>query len=86
MDEIVRELASGSEPTPLWRRDPGLNLLRGYAKTPSFGAAGITSFLQNGGSLEVAQRIAGHADSRTTKLYDRRAQQVLVEDMERIRY
>jgi len=27
--------------------------------------------------LEVAQRIAGHADSRTTKLYDRRGQKVL---------
>jgi hypothetical protein len=35
---------------------------------------------------EVAQRIAGHADSRTTKLYDRRGQKVLVEDMERIHY
>jgi hypothetical protein len=31
--------------------------------------------------LEVAQRIAGHADSRTTKLYDRRGQKVLLEDM-----
>jgi integrase/recombinase XerD len=31
-------------------------------------------------------RIAGHADSRTTKLYDRRGQKVLLEDMERIRY
>ena len=28
------------------------------------------------------QRIAGHADSRTTKLYDRRGQKVLLEDME----
>jgi integrase/recombinase XerD len=52
----------------------------------SFRAAGITHFLENGGSLEVAQRIAGHADSRTTKLYDRRAEKLLVEDMERIRY
>jgi hypothetical protein len=32
------------------------------------------------------KRIAGHADSRTTKLYDRRGQKVLLEDMERIRY
>jgi hypothetical protein len=31
-------------------------------------------------------RIAGHADSRTTKLYDRRGQKVLLEDMEPIRY
>jgi integrase/recombinase XerD len=52
----------------------------------SFRATGITNFLENGGTLEVAQRIAGHADSRTTKLYDRRGQRVLVEDMERIRY
>jgi hypothetical protein len=37
-------------------------------------------------TLEAAQRIAGHADSRTTKLYDRRGQKVLLEDMERIRY
>ena len=52
----------------------------------SFRAAGITNFLENGGNLEVAQWIAGHADSRTTKLYDRRGQKVLLEDMERIRY
>jgi hypothetical protein len=50
------------------------------------GLPGITNFLENGGTLEVAQRIAGHADSRTTKLYDRRGQKVLLEDMERVRY
>ncbi len=52
----------------------------------SFRATGITNFLENDGSLEAAQRMAGHADSRTTKLYDRRGQKVLLEDMERIRY
>jgi pyruvate/2-oxoglutarate dehydrogenase complex dihydrolipoamide dehydrogenase (E3) component len=51
----------------------------------SFRATGITNFLENDGTLEAAQRIAGHADSRTTKLYDR-GQKVLLEDMERIRY
>jgi hypothetical protein len=35
---------------------------------------------------EASQRIAGHADSRTTKLYDRRGQKILLEGMERIRY
>jgi len=45
-----------------------------------------TNYLENDGTLEVAQRIAGHADSRTTKLYDRRGQKLLLEDMERIRY
>jgi integrase/recombinase XerD len=52
----------------------------------SFRVTGITNFLENGGTLEMAQRIAGHADSRTTKLYDRRSQKVFLEDMERIWY
>jgi integrase/recombinase XerD len=51
----------------------------------SFRAHRDHQFLENGGTLEVAQRIAGHADSRTTKLYDRRGQKVLLEDME-LRY
>ena len=55
-------------------------------KPANLRAAGITNHLENDGTLEVAQRIAGHADSRTTKLYDRRGQKVLLEDMERIRY
>src|SRR6516225_6428504 len=37
----------------------------------SFRATGITNCLENDGTLEAAQRIAGHADNRTTKLYDR---------------
>ena len=51
-----------------------------------FRATGITNFLENDGTLEAAQRIAGHADSRTTKLYDRRGQKVILEDVERSRY
>jgi integrase/recombinase XerD len=51
----------------------------------SFRATGVTNFLENHDTLEAAQRIAGHADSRTTNLYDR-GQKVLLEDMERIRY
>jgi integrase/recombinase XerD len=52
----------------------------------SFRATGITEFSGKRGHLEAAQRIAGHANSRTTKLYDRRGQKVLLEDMERVRY
>jgi hypothetical protein len=53
---------------------------------PFLPRGGITNFPANGGALEDAQRIAGHADSRTTKLYDRRAERVLPGDMERVRY
>ena len=57
--------------------------LPAYYSPHSFRATGITNFLENDGTVEAAQRIAGQADSRTTKLYDRRGQKVLLEDMER---
>ena len=37
----------------------------------TFRATGITTYLQNGGTLEHAQTIANHESPRTTKLYDR---------------
>jgi integrase len=52
----------------------------------SFRASGITQFLENGGSLETAQQIADHADSRTTKLYDRRATRLELSEIARIKY
>ncbi|MGC1954837.1 MAG: tyrosine-type recombinase/integrase, partial [Gammaproteobacteria bacterium] len=42
----------------------------------SFRGTGITIYLQNGGELEIAQRMAGHMSPRTTKLYDRRADEI----------
>ena len=39
----------------------------------TFRATGITAYLSNGGTLEHAQRIAGHASPKTTKLYDSRS-------------
>lgn len=52
----------------------------------SFRATGITTFLDNGGSLETAQEIAGHADSRTTKGYDRRATRLKLSEIARVTY
>jgi integrase len=49
-------------------------------------ATGITNYLENGGSLETAQYMAGHADPRTTRLYDRRKKMVSRSEVERIRY
>lgn len=60
--------------------------IEGRFSCHSFRATGITNYLENGGSLEKAQWIAGHSDSRTTKLYDRRALKATVEDIERVRY
>lgn len=52
----------------------------------SFRATGITEFLANGGALETAQELANHADSRTTRLYDRRATRVELAEIVRIRF
>lgn len=50
----------------------------------SFRGTGITNYLENGGSLSEAQRMAGHADPRTTRLYDRRDQRITRGEVERI--
>ena len=50
----------------------------------TFRATGITAYLSNGGTLEHAQQIAGHASPRTTKLYDRTADTVTLDEIERI--
>lgn len=52
----------------------------------SFRGTGITNFLENGGTLETAARIAQHASTKTTQLYDRRRQQVDQGEIERIRF
>lgn len=50
----------------------------------SFRATGITAYLCNGGLLETAQALAGHASARTTSLYDRRSDVVGAGEIERI--
>lgn len=50
----------------------------------TFRATGITTYLQSGGSLEHARRIAGHQSSRTTKLYDRTNDAIDIAEIERI--
>lgn len=51
----------------------------------TFRATGITTYLENGGELETAQHIAGHASANTTRMYDHRDQNVAQEEIERIR-
>ena len=50
----------------------------------TFRATGITAYLKNGGRLEVAQQMAAHESSRTTGLYDRRNDEVSLDEVERI--
>jgi site-specific recombinase XerD len=50
----------------------------------TFRATGITQYLRNGGRRELAQQMAAHESSRTTALYDRRDDEVAVDEVERI--
>jgi site-specific recombinase XerD len=50
----------------------------------TFRATGITAYLKNGGSLENAATMANHASTRTTQLYDRRRDDVSLDEVERI--
>jgi integrase len=50
----------------------------------TFRATGITAYLKNGGTLERAAVIANHASTRTTQLYDRRSDDVNLDEIERI--
>jgi len=50
----------------------------------TFRATGITAYLKNGGRLEIAQQMAAHESARTTGLYDRRSDEVSLDEVERI--
>jgi len=50
----------------------------------TFRATGITDYLTNGGKLEIAQRMAGHANAKTTGLYDRRSDDISLSEVEKI--
>jgi site-specific recombinase XerD len=50
----------------------------------TFRATGITAYLKNGGTLEMAAAMANHASTRTTQLYDRRNDSVTLDEIERV--
>ena len=57
-------------------------------KTPignhTFRATGITAYLKSGGTLENAAAMANHASTRTTQLYDRRRDDISLDEVEKI--
>lgn len=50
----------------------------------SFRAIGITDYLENGGDINIAKRMAGHSNIKTTELYDRRGDEVSFSEIERV--
>jgi len=45
---------------------------------------GITAYLKNGGTPEKAAAMANHASTHTTQLYDRRRDDVRLNEVDRI--
>ncbi len=79
-------------PNRLTRND-ALHMIRRRAKAAglsdkisphSLRATGITIYRANGGTLEKAQKIAAHADPKTTRLYDRSNDPLTLDEIERI--
>lgn len=54
--------------------------------THTFRGTGLTAFAAHGGSLEMAAKLAGHADVRTTQLYVRVSEKKVRSEVERIRF
>ncbi len=50
----------------------------------SFRATGITEYMNLGGTIEIAQQIAGHKSSSTTRIYDRSRDRLTIEEIERV--
>ena len=75
------------------RREEAFAMVRRRCKRAGLGekfcnhtmrATGITAYLSNDGQLDKAQQMAAHASSQTTKLYDRRAEEASLDEVERI--
>ena len=50
----------------------------------TFRATGIAAYLKNGGTLEKAAAMGNHVSTRTTQLYDRRKDEMRLDEVERI--
>ena len=50
----------------------------------TFRATGVTAYLTYGGTLENAALMANASSTRTTQLYDRRAEEVTLDEVERV--
>jgi integrase/recombinase XerD len=75
--------------TSIWRQVQARARACGLEKRVcchSFRATGITAYMNAGGALDIAQRIAGHSELSTTKIYDRSQDRVTIAEIERVSF
>ncbi len=89
---VTRGRGGNLTKTAMWQQD-AYRMIQRRAKAAgiktkignhTFRATGITAYMKNGGKLETAQQIANHESPRTTKLYDRREEEISLDEVERI--
>jgi integrase/recombinase XerC len=68
----------------IMRRRAGAAGIKAKIGNHSWRATGITAYLKNGGNLEAAANMANHSSTRTTQLYNRRADDVTLDEVEKI--
>ncbi len=83
LSEVRQALPQANVHAMIQRRSKAAGL-RTKISAHSLRATGITTYLKNGGKLEIAQAMAGHESARTTGLYDRRSDAVALDEVERI--
>jgi integrase len=52
----------------------------------SFRGTELKAYMNSGGTIEIAQRIAGHAQPTTTKIYDRSHDRVTIAEIEKVSF
>ena len=93
-DKKVRSARAANETRIQWQRQIVLAMIKWRTEAAAlpystcchtFRATGITTYLQNGGTLEHAQTLANHKSPRTSKLYYRTREELSFDEVERIK-
>jgi len=82
--ELTRTAMSQPDAFAMVRRRAAAAGIETKIGNHTFRGTGLTAYLSNGGTLEKAREMANHADPRTTQLYDRRRDQVTLDEVERV--
>ena len=83
-DRATHHHATAAGERPRIRRRAAGAGIKTQVGNHTFRATGITAYLKNGGTLENAAAMTNHASTRTTQLYDRRRDEVSLDEIERI--
>ena len=83
-DKLTRRVLPQANAYAMIRRRAAAAGIETKLGNHSFRATLITAYLKNDGTLEKAAAMANHASTRMTQLYDRRRDEVILDEVERM--